>query len=133
MSSLSSANSGWMLIGVIAVIILGLTVGAALAVQALLRWRAGIARLSGTTGPVAALSPTEIMAALDAVPLLMRPKAAKAYREMPVCRVVTFEAAIPGFGVRLANIAIHSFGACRSTRRSGSVAASKKLTSMTFI
>jgi len=77
---------------------MSLLVGLALGLRAILRrlsgggFRGVSATMPGADG---GLLPTEIMAALDAVPPLERPRAAKAYRGMPMRRRVSSDTAFP--------------------------------------
>jgi len=77
---------------------LALLIGLALGLRAILRRLSGgrFRGLSATVpGADAGPLPTEIMAALDAVPPLGRPRAAKAYRGMPVRWRVCYDTAFP--------------------------------------
>ncbi|GEM_PF-1219944 len=82
----------WILLILGAVFALLLVAGAAVGLWALLRRLSGRGGFRGVSAS-AVHSPTEIMAALDAIPPLERPRAAKAYRGMPVRWRVCYDTA----------------------------------------
>lgn len=88
----------WTLMLVGALFALALLVGAALGLRTILRRLSGggFRGLSATVpGAASGPLPAEIMAALDAVPPLERPGAAKAYQGMPVRWRVCYDTAFP--------------------------------------